>query len=92
VDEAHHAAAPSYVSFLESSFSMPIDLYSYRRILCQFNPAISSEITIPPPPGEIIPIIGFSATFGRHDGLSLGTVFEKIVYHRDFLEMIKDQW
>jgi ATP-dependent helicase IRC3 len=39
-----------------------------------------------------IPIIGFSATFSRHDGLALGSVFQQIVYHRDFLEMIKEQW
>ncbi|KIJ38480.1 hypothetical protein M422DRAFT_33262 [Sphaerobolus stellatus SS14] len=78
VDEAHHAAAPSY-----------------RRILGHFNSAISPEITIPPSPEEelmSIPVIGFSATFGRHDGISLGSVFQKIVYHRDFLEMIKEQW
>ncbi|KAF8525166.1 P-loop containing nucleoside triphosphate hydrolase protein [Hysterangium stoloniferum] len=78
VDEAHHAAAPSY-----------------RRILGHFDPAVSTEITVPPSAEEClssIPIIGFSATFGRHDGLSLGTVFERIVYHRDFLQMIKDKW
>lgn len=67
----------------------------YRRILGHFNPSISSEITIPPSPEQelaSIPIIGFSATFSRHDGLSLGTVFQRIVYHRDFLEMIKERW
>ncbi|KAJ6621692.1 P-loop containing nucleoside triphosphate hydrolase protein [Mycena sp. CBHHK59/15] len=47
-----------------------------------------------PPPviAHKIPIIGFSATFSRHDGLALGSVFDRIVYHRDFLEMIKEQW
>ncbi|KAI6007292.1 P-loop containing nucleoside triphosphate hydrolase protein [Pisolithus albus] len=65
VDEAHHAAAPSY-----------------RRIL-------PLPMSIPPHP---IPIIGFSATFSRHDGLALGSVFEEIVYHREFLQMIKEQW
>ena len=39
-----------------------------------------------------VPIIGFSATFSRHDGLALGSVFERIVYHRNFLEMIKEEW
>lgn len=39
-----------------------------------------------------VPIIGFSATFGRHDGRALGVIFQEIVYHRDFLEMIKEQW
>jgi ATP-dependent helicase IRC3 len=43
-------------------------------------------------PKHKIPLIGFSATFSRHDGLALGSVFERIVYHRDFLEMIKEKW
>lgn len=47
---------------------------------------------MPPSVPCSIPIIGFSATFSRHDGLALGSVFEKIVYHRDFLDMIKEQW
>jgi len=77
VDEAHHAAAPSY-----------------RRLLSHFDPNIRNpDATVKPPKlRHIIPIIGFSATFSRHDGLALGSVFERIVYHRDFLEMIKEQW
>ncbi|KAH7916425.1 P-loop containing nucleoside triphosphate hydrolase protein [Hygrophoropsis aurantiaca] len=77
IDEAHHAAAPSY-----------------RRILSHFSSAIKNpDRTFQPPIFQhLIPIIGFSATFSRHDGLALGAVFERIVYHRDFLEMIKEQW
>ncbi|CCL99024.1 uncharacterized protein FIBRA_01033 [Fibroporia radiculosa] len=77
IDEAHHAAAPSY-----------------RRILSHFDAAIRSPDSTFDPPAlpHSIPILGFSATFSRHDGLALGSVFERIVYHRDFLEMIKEQW
>ncbi|OCH96088.1 P-loop containing nucleoside triphosphate hydrolase protein [Obba rivulosa] len=77
VDEAHHAAAPSY-----------------RRILSHFNPVIQhpDKLFRPPTLRNPIPILGFSATFSRHDGVALGSVFERIVYHRDFLEMIKEQW
>lgn len=77
VDEAHHAAAPSY-----------------RRILSFFHPAIPSpeSDSHAPPIRDAVPIFGFSATFSRHDGLALGSVFERIVYHRDFLDMIKEQW
>ncbi|CAK5280205.1 unnamed protein product [Mycena citricolor] len=77
IDEAHHAAAPSY-----------------RRLLAQFDPGIKhpDKDFAPVVPPHKIPIIGFSATFSRHDGLGLGSVFEHIVYHRDFVEMIKDQW
>ncbi|KAG6381131.1 P-loop containing nucleoside triphosphate hydrolase protein [Boletus reticuloceps] len=77
VDEAHHAAAPSY-----------------RRILSHFNADIKNPDPhfVPPFIPHPIPVIGFSATFSRHDGLALGSVFEKIVYHRDFLDMINEQW
>jgi ATP-dependent helicase IRC3 len=67
---------------------------SYRRILSHFHPEVKHpdgafEV---PTLSHAIPIVGFSATFSRHDGLALGSVFERIVYHRDFLEMIKEQW
>ncbi|KAH9858111.1 P-loop containing nucleoside triphosphate hydrolase protein [Lenzites betulinus] len=78
VDEAHHAAAPSY-----------------RHILSHFNADIQApddEIDGAARTNHRVPILGFSATFSRHDGLALGTVFERIVYHRDFLDMIKEQW
>ncbi|KAK0208060.1 P-loop containing nucleoside triphosphate hydrolase protein [Desarmillaria ectypa] len=77
IDEAHHAAAPSY-----------------RRILSHFDAGIPHPEALPTAadPDHKIPIIGFSATFSRHDGLKLGVVFDKIVYHKDFLTMIKDQW
>ena len=99
VDEAHHAAAPSYV---HSLIWHPIRLsyhdesceYSYRSILSHFHPDIKGPENGGPrvPPPRPVPILGFSATFSRHDGLALGSVFERIVYHRDFLEMIKEQW
>lgn len=67
---------------------------SYRRLLSYFDPNIRNPDPAVEPPklSHTIPIIGFSATFSRHDGLALGSVFERIVYHRDFLEMIKEQW
>jgi ATP-dependent helicase IRC3 len=66
----------------------------YRRILSFFHPEIPSPESYPHarPVREAVPIFGFSATFSRHDGLALGSVFERIVYHRDFLDMIKEKW
>lgn len=66
----------------------------YRRILSFFHPEVQcpENNTQALPVQEAVPIFGFSATFSRHDGLALGSVFERIVYHRDFLEMIKEQW
>ncbi|KAF9076236.1 P-loop containing nucleoside triphosphate hydrolase protein [Rhodocollybia butyracea] len=77
IDEAHHAAAPSYL-----------------RLLSHFDPNIRNPDPEFKPPSlpHTIPIIGFSATLSRHDGIALGSVFERIVYHRDFLSMIKEQW
>lgn len=68
--------------------------FRYRRLLSRFDANIESPDPdfLPPSLKHTIPIIGFSATFSRHDGLALGSVFEQIVYHRDFLEMIKEQW
>ncbi|PWZ01728.1 P-loop containing nucleoside triphosphate hydrolase protein [Testicularia cyperi] len=81
VDEAHHAAAPSYL-----------------RVLSHFDPGIGHQLA--PGVAEMgtttnqpaVPIVGFSATFSRHDGLALGKVFDRIVFHKDFLEMIRDKW
>ena len=86
MDEAHHAAAPSY-----------------RHILSHFNSSIKSPHVVKgaedepanltaAPTKHTVPIIGFSATFSRHDGLALGSVFDRIVYHRDFLDMIQEEW
>jgi ATP-dependent helicase IRC3 len=86
VDEAHHAAAPSYrhiLSHFNSGIKSPHAVEGSEDGV--LNPAVS-------PPKHSVPIIGFSATFSRHDGLALGSVFDRIVYHRDFLEMIKEQW
>ncbi len=68
--------------------------FRYRRILAHFDGRIRSpDVDFRPPQlAHVIPIVGFSATFSRHDGLALGSVFQRIVYHRDFLDMMKDQW
>jgi ATP-dependent helicase IRC3 len=94
VDEAHHAAAPSFVSNSICTLEELTFHCRYRRLLSRFHTAIKHpEASVEPLKlRHAIPIIGFSATFSRHDGLALGSVFERIVYHRDFLEMIKEQW
>ncbi len=40
----------------------------------------------------LVPVLGFTATFGRADGLALGKVFHKIAWHSDWTEMIKAKW
>lgn len=39
-----------------------------------------------------VPIVGFSATFSRHDTLALSAVFEEIVFHRDVGYMLEEGW
>ena len=67
-----------------------IGLRSYMSILSHFDSSITS--LDPDEPSSGVPIIGFSATFGRHDGLALGAVFDHIVYHHELSDMIKDKW
>jgi ATP-dependent helicase IRC3 len=37
-------------------------------------------------------VVGVSATMSRFDGLKLGKVIDYIVYHRDYVDMIKENW
>ncbi|KAK4632701.1 Putative mitochondrial ATP-dependent helicase irc3 [Fulvia fulva] len=37
-------------------------------------------------------LVGVSATLSRHDGLKLGTAIDHIVYHKDYVEMIEDEY
>ena len=73
-----------------STLPHPIGLHSYMSILSHFDPSITSDD--PHAPSSGVPIIGFSATFGRHDGLALGAIFDHIVYHHEISDMIKDKW
>jgi ATP-dependent helicase IRC3 len=43
--------------------------------------------------GEGSPVlVGVSATFSRNDGVSLGTAFDYLAFHRDYLDMIESGW
>ncbi|KAI8919472.1 P-loop containing nucleoside triphosphate hydrolase protein [Powellomyces hirtus] len=66
IDEAHHAAAPTY-----------------QRILRHFR---AHE------PDTSLLVWGCTATIRRHDGLSLKTAFDEIVYHRTIQDMIREEW
>ncbi|KAF2265912.1 DEAD box family helicase [Lojkania enalia] len=37
-------------------------------------------------------LVGVSATFSRFDGRKLGAVIDHIVYHRDYVDMIDENW
>ncbi|WWC60064.1 uncharacterized protein I303_102627 [Kwoniella dejecticola CBS 10117] len=78
VDEAHHAAAHSYLRLLHY-FNNQVHLPSNISPMSNHHPSN-------------VPIIGFSATFSRPDQLALSSVFEKIVFHRDISTMLEDGW
>ncbi|TKA77811.1 hypothetical protein B0A55_04601 [Friedmanniomyces simplex] len=58
---------------------------SYLNVLRHFNLVDSVE-------KPHTALIGFSATLSRSDGLSLGKALDHIVYHKDYLEMIEEDW
>ncbi|WFD43978.1 Putative ATP-dependent helicase IRC3 [Malassezia psittaci] len=62
---------------------------TYRKVLSHFNTGVVSDEASDSQPTKI-PIIGFSATFSRHDGIALSRVFEEIVYHKDFMAMMEE--
>ncbi|WVF66845.1 hypothetical protein IAT40_001587 [Kwoniella sp. CBS 6097] len=79
VDEAHHAAAHSYLRLLHyfnTSVQLPNSLEPFS------SPA--------PMENSQVPIVGFTATFSRADQLALSSVFEEIVYHIDIRDLLED--
>lgn len=151
IDEAHHAAAPSYLGLLarfdshiehalgemalggdapvEAREIAPapleaedeVDVAASGELEGDFLPvpsslddpssaalasssasAASEPETLPssaPIPAKLdslgrarVPLLAFTATWGRADGLALGKIFEKIVWHGEWLSMIKGRW
>ncbi|WVQ94456.1 hypothetical protein IAU59_001535 [Kwoniella sp. CBS 9459] len=77
VDEAHHAAAHSYLRLLHyfnTSVQLPTSIEPFS------NPTIDPQV----------PIVGFTATFSRADQLALSSVFDEIVYHIDIRDLLED--
>ncbi|KAL4914130.1 P-loop containing nucleoside triphosphate hydrolase protein [Aspergillus aurantiobrunneus] len=57
---------------------------SYRTTLAHFGLSDKS------PDSPIL--VGVSATFSRFDGLKLGAAIDHIVYHKDYMDMINENW
>ncbi|ODO09276.1 hypothetical protein I350_02876 [Cryptococcus amylolentus CBS 6273] len=79
VDEAHHAAAHSYLKLLH---------YFNQDVTLPSTVEPHTSLTH----GNKTPIIGFSATFSRNDQMALSAAFEEIVFHREISAMLKDGW
>ncbi|KAJ5518816.1 Helicase C-terminal [Penicillium expansum] len=57
---------------------------SYREALGHFG------LNQPSADGPVL--VGVSATFSRFDGLKLGAAIDHIVYHKDYVDMIGENW
>lgn len=57
---------------------------SYREALGHFG------LNEPNPDAPVL--VGVSATFSRFDGLKLGAAIDHIVYHKDYVDMIGENW
>jgi DNA or RNA helicases of superfamily II len=57
---------------------------SYREALGHFG------LNEPSTNGPVL--VGVSATFSRFDGLKLGAAIDHIVYHKDYVDMIGENW
>lgn len=84
--------------------SPALDEVSPRSVAHRDSPSTSAHTLDPPRRDEpveavvdeggrvCVPIVGFTATFGRADGLALGKIFETIAWHVEWLDMIKAGW
>ncbi|GAA5900458.1 hypothetical protein JCM8208_005368 [Rhodotorula glutinis] len=142
VDEAHHAAAPSYLEILarfdshvehalgaagvdtrrvEANEIAPAVAQGEQATSSSYEGDAEGEFLPPssedgvsalgdgvpnsalPSPSPLlanldelgrvrVPLLAFTATWGRADGLALGKIFEKIVWHGEWLDMIRGNW
>lgn len=75
------------------------EIHSYIKLLSYFNAGVKSlengkqtPSSVPTTDQPSVPIIGFTATFSRHDQLALSRVFQEIVYHQDVIDMLEAGW
>ncbi|GAA5947523.1 hypothetical protein JCM3775_003328 [Rhodotorula graminis] len=120
IDEAHHAAAKSYLDILARFDSHVEHALTSKSPSTTVTPAAPSAIasaaagerltptsTSPDPQlpvlapvtakldslGRIrVPLFAFSATWARSDQLALGKVIEKIVWHCEWLDLVRGKW
>lgn len=79
-----HKFDPSLFKLILVDEAHHIVARSYREALGHFG------LNEPSPTAPIL--VGVSATFSRFDGLKLGAAIDHIVYHKDYVDMIGDNW
>jgi len=76
VDEAHHIVSKAYLEVLEHFGISDKQQREEEDVEKKSTPAL----------------VGVSATLSRLDGVALGKVIKHIVYHKDYVEMIGENW
>ncbi|KAF1838850.1 P-loop containing nucleoside triphosphate hydrolase protein [Decorospora gaudefroyi] len=61
---------------------------TYLKVLVHFGLRHATDWSATSAPA----LVGVSATFSRFDGRRLGAVIDHIVYHRDYVDMIEENW
>lgn len=97
VDEAHHAAAPSYrTALVHLGFLPPADASESTEIeAADFDDVLEMEKALKhwdarAPKDRLL--VGVTATPNRSDAIGLGCVFQTIAYSYDLKQAIKDGW
>ncbi|KPV72707.1 uncharacterized protein RHOBADRAFT_46753, partial [Rhodotorula graminis WP1] len=97
VDQAEHVTSTAYENDVEGEFLPPSD---EGGASADGDGVPDSHLPSPSPLlanldelGRMrVPLLAFTATWGRADGLALGKIFEKIVWHGEWLDMIRGNW
>lgn len=73
---------------------MAVACTSYLKLLNHFHCDVRTAAAEPSSPHltSRVPIIGFTATFSRHDQLALSHAFEEVVFHQDVVDMLSEGW
>ncbi|KAI5837632.1 P-loop containing nucleoside triphosphate hydrolase protein [Morchella snyderi] len=79
IDECHHAVSKGYLKCLEH-----FGLAEAR--------GGAAGVGVGGFGADTPVLVGVSATMSRFDGLKLGKVLDRIVYHKDYMDMIADNW
>lgn len=87
VDEAHHIVAASYMEVLKYFGLTQLPPEHQDESADRRGCEITSSATESSPA-----LIGVSATFSRFDGLRLSDAIDRIVYHKDYVDMIGEKW
>jgi len=74
---------PEYAKLILIDEAHNVDAFTYHKILDYFDALTDKSKVF---------LIEISATISQMDEFKLGRVFDEIIYHRDYNEMIGEKW